>query len=194
MNIEKEKYINIYSGELGSSYFQRHNEGYGRGFWAGGIIEYIKSIKPESICDVGCGAGRFCVEASDFVNNIYGVDIASVLTDNTIKNGKVKYLDGEAKSVPLPDKSVEYITSFDCLEHCPPEDIDIIFKEFYRVATKGIILSVSSLHDSHDGVELHLTVEPQSWWVEKLKQYGDVFETGVVPDTKVPYIICNFKG
>ena len=43
---EKEKYIEIYSGEIGKNYEQRHGEGYGRGFWGEGIIKYVKSLQP----------------------------------------------------------------------------------------------------------------------------------------------------
>ena len=38
-------------------------------------------------------------------------------------------VDAMAHNIPLPDSSVEYITSFDCLEHCLPEDIDTIVDE-----------------------------------------------------------------
>jgi len=192
-NLETEKYVNMYSGKLGKSYYRLHNEEYGDGVWCKGIIEFIKTLNIQSICDVGCGKGRFCHLINDFIPIIYGIDIASVTTLKVFENGKIKFLDGEAKSIPLKDSEVEWITSFDCLEHCPPEDIDDIFKEFIRVASKGIILSISDLEDVHDNVILHLTVKSQEWWYEKIKKFGKISLIETVPNTLQPYIICEFN-
>lgn len=192
-NLEKEKYIDIYSGMLGQSYQNRHNEKYGIGLWGTGVIDYIKQLNCNSLCDVGCGTGNFCNIISEYIPNVYGVDIASVITNNVIQTVKVQFLDGEAKSIPLENNSVDWITSFDCLEHCLPEDIDIIFNEFYRVSKKGLILSISDLHDSHDGVPLHMTVQPQEWWYEKIKKFGKLTTFGSVPTTFQPYIICEYN-
>jgi len=191
---EKEKYSDIYIGKLGESYKKRHNEGYGEGLWGGEIIEYIKNMQINSICDVGCGAGRFCNMVSEFIPKVYGVDIASVITNKVFQNNKVIFLDGEAKHIPLENKSVEYVTSFDCLEHCPTEDIDEIFSEIRRVAIKGFIICVSSLEDSHDGVPLHLTVKPQEWWYKKVRKMGEMILHGGTLTTDVPYIICKFNS
>jgi ubiquinone/menaquinone biosynthesis C-methylase UbiE len=187
---EKEKYKEIYSGVVGQDYKQRHGEGYGRGFWGEGILEYFKSVNPKSVLDVGCGYGKFCNDVTDFTETVYGADIASVVTGNVVKNDKIKYLDCEAKSIPLPDNSVEWVTSFDCLEHCLPQDINNILNEFDRVSTKGFILSLSHVNDAHLGLVLHMTVQPEQWWLDKIKKYGEIKREGLIPVVNYKYIVC----
>lgn len=187
---ETEKYKEIYSGSIGENYKQTHGEGYGRGFWGEGILEYFKSINPKSVLDVGCGYGRFCNAVTDFTETVYGADIASVVTGNVIKNDKIEYIDCEAKSIPLPDNSVEWITSFDCLEHCLPSDVDDILKEFDRISTKGFIFSISYVGDSHQGLVLHMTVQPEQWWTDKIKEYGEIKREGAMVGADYKYIVC----
>mgnify|MGYP003657724502 CR=1 FL=1 len=83
---------------------------------------------PNSILDVGCGMGVFVNEMNKKLKipNVYGLDIASVQTGKYHKNDNITWIDACAHDIPLEDNSVEYITSFDCLEHCLPEDVDTI--------------------------------------------------------------------
>ena len=168
---EKEKYLEIYSGVIGEDYKNVHNEGYGRGFWGENAINFIKELKPKSVCDVGCGYGRFCDKISEFVDEVYGVDIGSITTGNVIDNKKIKFIDSEAKKIPLDDNSIDWVTSFDCLEHCLPEYIDDILKEFNRISKKGFVFSISYVNDSHNGLILHMTVQSEEWWINKISKY-----------------------
>ncbi|MBT8341608.1 MAG: DUF268 domain-containing protein, partial [Desulfatitalea sp.] len=145
----------------------------------------------QSLLDVGCGYGRFCHAATQFVPKVMGLDIASVASGNVIGNPAIEFIDGEAKRLPLPDHAVEWITSFDCLEHCLEEDIDTVLSEFDRVATKGFVLSISYDPDYLADVPLHMTVKPEPWWLEKLSRFGEVTHQGRVPITGVPYLVCR---
>lgn len=193
---EKEKYLSMYQGSL-SDYYKtrdargRADGGYGRACWGGGILESLAQWKAQSLIDVGCGYGNFCDAASKFVPRVIGMDIASVASGNVIDNPAIQFIDGEAKHLPLPDRSVEWVTSFDCLEHCLEEDVDTILAEFDRVATQGFVLSISYEPHFCAGVPLHMTVKPENWWIEKLRRYGEVTKAGHVPITGVPYLICR---
>jgi len=188
---EVSKYIEIYSGNVGKNYEARHSEGYGRGFWGKNAIPYLKEQNPKSVCDVGCGYGRFCNAITEFTEKVYGLDIASVKTNNVIQNPKVVYIDSEAKQIPLPDKCVEWVTSFDCLEHCLPQDIDSILDEFDRISTKGFILSISYTHDSHGPIVFHMTVQPENWWLQKLEKYGKIERGEFILESQTRYIIVK---
>ena len=193
---EKEKYKSIYAGPLGEYYVKNDSrgqvdKGYGRACWGENALQFLSAHSAQSVIDIGCGYGRFCDYATGFIPKVYGMDIASVITGNTIKNDKITFFDGEAKKIPLPDKAVEWVCSFDCLEHCLPQDIDTIFNEFDRVASKGFVLSIAYIHDICNGVELHMTVQPEEWWIEKISKYGKTFKWGKVPLTDTPYIICQ---
>ncbi len=193
---EKEKYLKLYSPlEAGAAPTEilpgRMGGGYGRICWGENMLEPLKEWKIASLLDVGCGYGNFCDAAALFVPRVYGLDIASVATGNVIDNPEITYLDGEAKALPLPDGAVEWITSFDCLEHCLEHDIDKILQEFNRVASKGFVLSISYQPCEADGMPLHMTVKPEAWWIEKLSRYGEVTKEGHAPITEAPYLICR---
>ena len=193
---ERTKYLNIYGGQQ-AQFYERQNirgrpaGGYGRICWGEGMLELMKQWKVHSLLDVGCGYGNFCDAATLFASRVYGLDIASVTTGNVVDNPDIVFIDGQANNLPFPDGSVEWITSFDCLEHCLEEDIDRILYEFNRVAVKGFILSISYAPCEFEGVPLHMTVKPESWWVDKLRRFGSVTKEGKVPITGVPYLICR---
>lgn len=193
---EKEKYLSIYQGELSEIYKKsdargRVDGGYGRACWGEGILDAMARWQVESLLDVGCGYGRFCDAATRFVPKVMGLDIASVASGNVIDNPAITFIDGEARSLPLPDGAVEWVTSFDCLEHCLEQDVDTVLAEFDRVATRGFVLSISYDPDHLAGVPLHMTVKPESWWIDKLRRYGEVTKEGHVPITGVPYLVVR---
>lgn len=145
---------------------------YGDANWGLRIYDYIKDIKPKSILDIGCGMGVFVndMDKNLQIPKVYGLDIASIKTGNYHANDNITWIDSMAHDIPLEDNTVEYITSFDALEHCLPEDIDQIVDEFYRVVTKGLILKITYQQASERSLDnefLHMTVQPESWWVEK---------------------------
>ena len=193
---EKQKYLEIYSGKLAEFYNNNDDDGirdhgYGRRMWGEGIIPHVRQLAPESLLDIGCGFGRFCDVVSEFIPVVYGLDIASVDTGNVINNSKIKFIPGEAKDLSeFANNSIDWITSFDCIEHCLEKDIDTIFSEFNRVAKKGFILSISYDSCNYQGIEFHMCVHPESWWIDKIKKYGKVIKTGEVPIIGSQYILC----
>ena len=193
---EKEKYIDLYSGELSEYYIATDSrgqvdKGYGRANWGENAITILKEKGCNSLIDYGCGYGRFCDLATQSFDIVYGTDIASVATDNIVKNKKITFLDTDGASINLPDNSVDWVTSFDCLEHIAENDLHKVLMEFDRVSTKGFIVSVAFIPDNLGGVPLHLTIKPKKWWLSKLSNYGSVYETGSVPLTGLPYIVIE---
>lgn len=185
--LERDKYENIYLDV--DNHYKNHNDlrGYGRGNHGKNIIPFIQRLNPTSLLDIGCGYGNFCDEMQKSgVENVYGMDIASVKTGNIIKNDQIKFIHGEAHSLPFEDNSIDIITSFDVLEHCLRDDIDIIFSEINRVVKYKTIFSIAYKQSGENtkGVILHMTVEPESWWIEKLKKYFFIEKNN-------KYLICT---
>lgn len=195
---EKEKYIDLYCGNLREIYIKSDSRGkvdggYGRANWGENTISFLTEKNTKSVIDYGCGYGKFCDLASKTIDTVYGIDIASVATGNVIKNDNVIFIDGDGTTIPLSDNSVDWVTSFDCLEHVGENDLDVVLNEFDRVSTKGFVTSIAFISDNLNGVPLHLTVKPKEWWLEKLSKYGKVYEWGKVPLTSLPYIIVEKK-
>jgi ubiquinone/menaquinone biosynthesis C-methylase UbiE len=163
---EQEKYIWLNEN---SSYAKSSN------IFAEPIFESLLSLQMTSVCDVGTGGGAFCQWAVDNgCKNVYGVDFA---IDPVFFNEGIKYIKAFAHDIPLPDDAVEYVTSFDMLEHVPEEDIDATFEEFQRLASKGWVFSIAhfdSMFFREVIGSLHPTVKPRDWWYDKISKYGEV--------------------
>lgn len=173
---ELKKYIDVYNRGTTST-----PKVYGHNNWGAGIYSYIEKLQLDSILDMGCGQGVFVNDmVSKFnINNVYGADIASISTGKHIKNDSVTWIDCMAHDIPLKDNSVEYIVSFDCLEHCLTEDVENIVNEFDRVCSKGLILKIAyrqAQERSFNGEVLHMTVKPESWWIEQFSKRFDFKE------------------
>lgn len=161
---EKEKYDGMYES---TSYGIVNN--------GKDITNYVCDLKADSICDVGCGDGSFCRSLLDDVKHLYGIDISS-----SPQGSGIWWSKGYSKELPLPDNAVDYVTSFDMLEHLPTDEVDPTLDEFARIAKYGMILSISYDISArfYNGHTLHLTVKPEGWWVNKLSKYGTVIKQG----------------
>lgn len=184
--VERDKYESIYIDK--DQHYKNNNDkrGYGRVNHGKNIIPQILSVKPNSILDIGCGFGNFCNDVQMAgVEKVYGMDIASVKTGNVINNPNIKFIDGEAHHLPFDDNSIDVITSFDCLEHCLENDIDIIFSEINRVVKNRCVFSIAYKQsgENTNGVILHMTVKPETWWIEKLNKL-------FVVEKSDKYLIC----
>jgi ubiquinone/menaquinone biosynthesis C-methylase UbiE len=183
---ECEKYTNLYMDKDNFYKNTYDHRGYGRGNWGGEISDLILNLSADSILDIGCGYGYFCSTIkSRGIKNVYGLDIASVKTNNIIDDKSITFINGVAHSLPFKDNEIDIITSFDVLEHCLRSDIDLIFNEMYRVCKIGCIFTISyrPSQELYKKLPLHMTVEPEIWWIEKLSELFSVEGTG-------RYLIC----
>jgi len=162
-DLEKKKYDFIYKDQG-----YKPNR-YGHKNYAQRIYKYILMLKPKTLLDVSCGGGEFCKWCSSKGIKTCGIDISS----EPEADNKIVWLKGIAQKLPLKDKSMDFITAFDLLEHLPREDLHIALKEFKRVATRGMIFSFHytptiKIFDS----PLHHIVEPKEWWIKQVRKYG----------------------
>ncbi len=91
----------------------------------------IRSIPVNSIvCDIGCGyRGRFLFRYKDLFKKGYGFDIA---VDTNLSDGKIILQPADLNQhIPLPDNSVDIITSLAVLEHLSNHEQHL--REVYRI-------------------------------------------------------------
>lgn len=149
---------------------------YGHKNWGEDCYDYIEQSKPGSLLDIGCGQGVFVndMQTKLGIPKVYGLDIASVRTGKHVINNEINWIDAQAHDIPLPDNSVEWITSFDCLEHVLEEDVPAIVDEFWRVCTKGLILKIAYHQADERTVDtneiFHMTVKHENWWIEQFER------------------------
>lgn len=164
---EQPKYQHIYSV---LQHCDKRYARYGKTNHGREAASYVLKNKPRSTCDVGTGHGQFPrMMKRGHIKAVYGFDFA--LPFDEIDEPGFVLKQASADNLPLEDKSIDILTSFDMLEHIPEDLIDEVFTEFYRVCKRKMVFSISYQKSVHKvfGTSLHVTVRPKTWWLQKIK-------------------------
>ena len=169
--------------------------------WTGwpGIIRPLKLLfRPKKVLDVGCGTGSFIEMARRERVKAVGIDFAEWAIENALDRAKRWVSVGDARDIPYPEDSFDFIMCTDLMEHIYLEgesgrDVDQVIDELYRVSSKWVFLQISTpIGDEGfpDGgfiikkgepipIELdvyavagHVTVMPYEWWEKRLQREG----------------------
>ena len=183
---EQKKYLDIYDSTMD----------YGSGNHGKFSHDTVLAIKPNSVLDIGCGNGEFCKWIYDNVcNTVYGLDFAS---KPTLYGPKL--ISEFSHTLPFDDNSIDLITCFDALEHIPEKYVDLTLIEIKRVVTKYCIFNIGYFPSTKTGINgenLHITLNPHEWWVDKLKFHFPNFTMEVIykeipnSEKKYTYIILK---
>jgi SAM-dependent methyltransferase len=143
-----------------------------------GVIEYLmRNCEFESILDVGSSIGAAVHMLTARGKNALGLE-ASLEAVNIANRYNRPVLWGTATRLPFANNNVDVVMSTDMMEHLKPEDVDKAVSEALRVARKYIAMKISSVNEQAGwgmkvGVpNLHLTVKPIEWWIEKFTKGG----------------------
>ena len=179
--LQKYKWLADRSGKYGKSC---HGKKY---------IPLISEFKyTDSILDVGTGDGRQCLEYKNILfKNIYGCDWVEygalenphrkVVNQDILKENGITFFKCHANNIPLPDKSIEVVTSFDFFEHLIEEEIEKVLNEMTRIGKHLMIHTIApgpsghrrqALQDKFGDGELHPTQHDSRWWDGKLQKYS----------------------
>lgn len=161
------------------------------GEWTGckPIVEAWKSIfNPRNILDVGCGRGTFVAYSRDIGIEAEGFDFSEWAANNPYSRCKRKWIrvHDATKHWPYSDRYFDLVIVLDLMEHLYTDDIDFVVNEIYRVSLKWTFLQIAisdkntryTLKKGQDiPIELegctvagHVTVQPESFWYEKLNK------------------------
>jgi len=97
------------------------------------------------VLDIACGEGYGSEMLSRNAKSVVGVDIDPATVAHAMtkyRSPKMKFIEGACEKIPLPDKSVDLVVSFETLEHI--EDHDQFLGEIERVLDSGGILVIST--------------------------------------------------
>ncbi len=101
----------------------------------------------QSILDYGCGIGRLTEFMAKDFKKVVGVDISPTMITQgrerfkDLKNVELLEIDG--KTIPLPDKSINFVFSYLVFQHIKTRTVvKNAFKEIYRILTPGGIFKV----------------------------------------------------
>ena len=141
------------------------------------LLELLKPKACESLLDVGCGTGHFSRRFAQQGLSVTGIDTNIEALDFAQKQSSdIKYLQGNALSLPFPDQAFNYtsaITSFCFIEN--PSDA---LAEMWRVTRQSLILGLlnrNSLlnlqkegHGAYRGARWDTAEEVTGGWVPLL--------------------------
>ena len=99
----------------------------------------------KSVLDIACGEGYGSALLARVAKSVVGVDIDPTTLNyarQSYYNENLKFLVGSCDSIPLPDQSVEVVTSFETIEHHDKHEEMML--EIKRVLTPDGLLIISS--------------------------------------------------
>lgn len=172
-DLEQKKYEEIYNKLKWVTYLNA-NHGHK-------AKDILKSLKPNSILDIGCGPNLFCKNTVEKLCPCIGIDFAGSYKDmyGDICLGLDKF----------QNKQFDLVTCFDVFEHLLPSCIETALIEMSRVSNRFLFQidygKPSKL--SVFGSPLHQTIKHKGWWHKRIKEYTDkINESG-------KYIYGNWK-
>jgi SAM-dependent methyltransferase len=172
----------------------------------GPIVKAWKTIfNPKNALDAFCGRGTFVAYMRDFGIEAYGFDFSEWAVSNPYPRCKREWLklhDG-TKRWPYGDKEFDLVVMLDAYEHIYVDDLDFVISEMYRVARKWVFLQIAVVgggsgpgrHEKGyilrkgepvpvelegNAVAGHCTVQPPSFWYEKLDRDNVLFRRDLV--------------
>jgi SAM-dependent methyltransferase len=102
-------------------------------------------VMGRKVLDVACGEGYGSALLATVAADVVGVDIAAAAVDHARASyghlDNVRYEQGSAVELPLPDASVDRVVSFETIEHLPAVDQSRMLAEMARVlAPEGLLI------------------------------------------------------
>lgn len=145
------KYARLY----GRRYYDgNRKQGYGGYYYDGRWKPVAKKIKEtfqikegETICEIGCAKGFLLYDLKKLNKEIkcIGIDVSLYALRNAIKDNNILYLNANATSIPLKDKSIEHTLCINTLHNFLSlnETIKAI-SEIQRVTKKNAYLRIAA--------------------------------------------------
>jgi SAM-dependent methyltransferase len=130
-----ERFVPGVSGEIAHEHWHRY--AFARRFVAG-----------KRTLDVACGEGYGSALIADVAASVVGIDVDAAAIAHARQayatHVNLRFVEGSAAALPLPDASVDAVVSFETIEHLSAGDQPLMLAEFARVLAPGGVLVISS--------------------------------------------------
>lgn len=127
------------------------------------IANFIKLTNIKTVLDYGCGKALGWRRGN--YHHMLGLDKRNI------------YLyDPCVKEFNIAPHSADLVVCIDVMEHIPESSVDDVLKEIFSISKKAVYFSISHRPANKllpNGVNAHLTVKPEEWWADKIKQHSD---------------------
>ena len=105
-----------------------------------------------SVLDVGCAKGFMIHDFVELIPGITvkGIDVSDYAIQNAIENMRPHVKVSDAKSLPYPDKSFDYIISVTTIHNLVRNELIQSLKEIERVARLGSFITVDAYRNDEE--------------------------------------------
>ncbi len=169
---------------------------------------YKDHERPFKVLDMGCSGGGFvknCIDDGCIAVGVEGSDYSRILKRAEWKTIPDKLfvcditapfqisMDNGGEVSPL---QFDVVTCWEVMEHIKTEMLPAVAENVKKhLLPHGLwIMSVSSVDDFHEGVNLHQTVQPKQWWIDKFASLGLTHMAAFEPYFNHQYIRGNRYG
>ena len=147
------------------------------------LYKFMEHKKFNNILDLGCSGGAYICNMHDL--GFFAIGLEGSDFSKKYKRGPWAYLsdyvlftcDITKPFEIIKEKklaNMDIISSFEVLEHLKENQIVSLFENINTHSHQNtrLIFSIALSDDIIDGVNLHQTVKPKSWWIEKFSNLG----------------------
>ena len=127
----------------------------------------------ETVIDFGCGTGRGGAKLADVGLSVRLLDFTDNCLDEAVRarlNGTIQFVQHD---LTQPFGGMEkYGFCTDVMEHIPTDDVEKVLRNILYSA-RHVFFQISCEPDNLGaliGEQLHLTVKPYAWWLEKFNK------------------------
>lgn len=126
------------------------------------IATYLNNHELETLLDYGCGKGVSWQGNS-------GLELCDMFGVRDVR----LYDPGVPRFSKKVRGNFDAVICIDVLEHIPEDELDDVLKEIFQRAKKVVVVSFCTRAAKKvlpNGLNVHVTIKPYDWWVEKLEK------------------------
>lgn len=149
--VQRDLLSKAYQDEMTSLHESNSKWGSDGAKYAQEVTAFAQSIEAKTILDYGCGTGELA---------------------KSLEPRRVEQYDPGVPVFSKFPKPADLVVCTDVLEHVEPKYLDNVLDHICRLTGKGCFLVIATRPGEYqlsDGRNVHLTVESQDWWYEKVK-------------------------
>lgn len=143
-----------------------------------GLVDCFAAVTPTgTLIDLGCGTGRAGLKLRDLGFEVTLFDLTKAALDKKTIQAGLPFIEGNLWGNCLFWAPFDWIYCTDVLEHIPPEHIDATLDNMARITGLGGFLQIAMFEDGfgkYIGDTLHLTIQTEEWWMEKITKRWEV--------------------
>lgn len=105
----------------------------------------LEIVHKKTVVDIACGEGYGSSLLADAADKVIGIDIDKSVIEHassTYQKNNLEYITGSCAAIPLPDKSIDIVISFETIEH--HDQHEKMLSEIRRILKPDGVLLISS--------------------------------------------------